>query len=55
MFVSGNFGADDVATGVLVEQVNQLFDGAKHAPQERNFLVHLAMTNCYFLKMNHNM
>jgi len=48
MFLSGNFGADYVATGVFVEEVDRLFDSfnsVKHVPpQERNCLAHLAMT-----------
>jgi hypothetical protein len=37
MFVSGNSGADDVATGVFVE-VSQLFDSVKHAPTGKKLL-----------------
>ena len=43
-FISGKFGADYFAIGVFVEDVSQLFDSVKHAPQERNCLAHLAMT-----------
>jgi hypothetical protein len=41
MFVSGNFGADYVAKGVFVEEVDQLFDSFnsnKHAPAFKKFL-----------------
>jgi hypothetical protein len=41
MFVSGNFGADCIATGVFVEEVYQLFDSFnsnKHAPPFKKFL-----------------
>ena len=41
MFVSGNFGADYVATGVFVEEVDQLFDSFNsnmHAPPFKKLL-----------------
>jgi len=41
MFVSGNFGADYVATGVFVEEVDQLFDSFNsnmHAPLFKKLL-----------------
>ena len=45
MFVSGNFGADYVATGVFVEEVNQLFDhfnGNTHAASFKKLLLPLS-------------
>jgi hypothetical protein len=41
MFVSGNFGADYVVTGVFVEEVDRLFDSFnsnKHAPPFKKLL-----------------
>jgi hypothetical protein len=41
MCVSGNFGADYVATGVFVEEVYRLFDSSnskKHAPTFKELL-----------------
>ena len=41
MFVSGNFGADYVATGVFVEEVDWLFDSSnskKRAPTFKELL-----------------
>jgi hypothetical protein len=41
MCLSGNFGADYVATGVFVEEVDQLFYGfnsVKHAPPGKKLL-----------------
>jgi hypothetical protein len=45
MFVSGNFGADYVATGVFVDEVNQLFDSVRHAPPGKKLLGQLSNDN----------
>jgi hypothetical protein len=45
MFVSGNFGADYVATGVFVEKVTQLSDSVKNAPTGRKLFGPLSNDN----------
>jgi len=45
MFVSRNFGADYVATGVFVEEVDRLFDSLnskRHAPTFKELLHQLS-------------
>jgi len=45
MFVSGNFGADYVATGVFVEKVIQLPDSVKNSPTGKKLLGPLSNDN----------